>query len=90
MTNSWYGKFHLEMRWHHQFHFTLWGRGHLAQRSDGFFDAVREPARDFTKRRQNYTGVHWPKMVGPPEYVETDRVGDRRVYVLQYSVKYIQ
>ena len=51
MTNSWYGKFHLEMRWHHQFHFELWGRGALARRADSFFDAVREPARDFTKRR---------------------------------------
>ena len=46
------GKFHLEMRWHHQFHFLLWGRGHLAQRSDGYFDAVREPARQFTKHQQ--------------------------------------
>jgi hypothetical protein len=42
-------------------------RGHLAQRADAFYDAVREPARDFTRRRQNYSGVRWPKMVGPPE-----------------------
>ena len=69
MTNSWYGKFHLEMRWHHQFHYTLWGRGELAQRADSFFDKVREPARDFTKRRQHYKGVRWPKMVAPPEYM---------------------
>jgi hypothetical protein len=57
MTNSWYGKFHLEMRWHHQFHFLLWGRPAFAQRSDGYFDAVREPAREFTRERQGYTGV---------------------------------
>ena len=25
MLNSWYGKFHLEMRWHHHYHFHLWG-----------------------------------------------------------------
>ena len=66
MTNSWYGKFHLEMRWHHQFHFHLWGRSHLAQRSDAYFDTVREPARRFTKERQGYAGVRWPKMGGPP------------------------
>lgn len=61
MTNSWYGKFHLEMRWHHQFHFLLWGRGHLAARADGFFDAVREPARDFTARMQVHPvpGASW-------------------------------
>jgi len=69
MTNSWYGKFHLEMRMHHQFHFELWGRGELARRADRFFDAVREPARDFTKRRQHYRGVRWPKMVAPPDHM---------------------
>ena len=62
MTNSWYGKFHLEMRWHHSFHFLLWGRGHLAQRADGYFQKVREPARQFTKERQGYAGVRWPKV----------------------------
>ena len=32
MTNSWYGKFHGEMRWIHQAHHLLWGRGDLALR----------------------------------------------------------
>jgi hypothetical protein len=63
MTNSWYGKFHLEMRWHHQFHFLLWGRAELAQRAEKFFEAVREPARQFTTQHQHYDGVRWPKMV---------------------------
>ena len=54
---------HLEMRWHHSFHFMLWGRPHLAQRADGYFDAVREPAREFTKQRQGYHGVRWVRCV---------------------------
>lgn len=69
MTNSWYGKFHLEMRWHHQFHFLLWGRPALAQRSDRYFNSVREPARRFTSQMQGYRGVRWPKMVGPVDYM---------------------
>jgi hypothetical protein len=35
--NSWYGKFHHEMRWWHQTHFALWQRPELLQRSDGWF-----------------------------------------------------
>ena len=30
MMNSWYGKFHNEMRWMHQAHHLLWGRPDLA------------------------------------------------------------
>ena len=56
MTNSWYGKFHLEMRFHHQFHHMLWGRPELAQRSEPYFDGVREVARNFTRQMQNYKG----------------------------------
>ena len=54
---------HLEMRWHHSFHFMLWGRPHLAQRADRYFDAVREPAREFTKQRQGYSGVRWVRLL---------------------------
>jgi hypothetical protein len=50
------------MRWHHQFHHTLWGRPHLAHRSDRYFKAVRELARNFTRDRQHYQGVRWPKV----------------------------
>ena len=67
MVNSWYGKFHLEMRWHHAAHYFLWGRGHLAQRADGYFDRVRPLARAHTTQKQGFDGVRWPKMVGPPE-----------------------
>ena len=69
MTNSWYGKFHLEMRWHHSFHFFLWGREKLAQRAEQYFADVRDPARAFTRDKQGYAGVRWPKMVAPPEFM---------------------
>lgn len=67
MTNSWFGKFHGEMRWIHQAHHLLWGRGDLALRSERYYDAVREQARRHTRVAQNYSGVRWPKMVGPPQ-----------------------
>jgi hypothetical protein len=35
VTNSWCGKFHLEMHWWHAAHFALWGRPALLERSPG-------------------------------------------------------
>ena len=63
--NSWYGKFHTEMRWIHQVHHYLWGRPDLAAASEPYFGAVCEQARRHTRVAQNYSGVRWPKMVGP-------------------------
>ena len=67
MLNSWYGKFHLEMRWHHQAHFFLWNRAAHAQRCDGYFERVHDLAAKHTREQQGYNGVRWPKMAGPPE-----------------------
>ncbi|KAL1511560.1 hypothetical protein AB1Y20_006354 [Prymnesium parvum] len=69
VVNSWYGKFHLEMRWHHQMHFYLWGRAALAQRADDYFPRARPLAQWHTRQRQGFGGVRWPKMVGPPEHM---------------------
>ena len=72
MLTSWYGKFHLEMRWHHAMHFHLWGRAAHARRSDAYFDRVRSQARAHTSDKQGFAGVRWPKMVGPPELMTFD------------------
>ena len=61
------------MRWFHQAHFFLWGRGDLAQRSDGYFNRSAAIASWHTRERQGYRGVRWPKMVGPPELMEWPR-----------------
>eukprot|EP00937_MAST-01D_sp_MAST-1D-sp2_P007010 g7010.t1 len=62
--NSWYGKFHHEMRWFHQAHFVLWQRPHFAQRADGWYlDAL--PNASAYAAFQGYAGARWPKMVGP-------------------------
>ena len=64
MTNSWRGKFHLEMHWWHAAHFAQWGRPQLLERSLGWYGSVLPRARA-TAREQGYAGARWPKQVGP-------------------------
>ena len=64
VTNSWCGKFHLEMHWWHAAHFALWGRQELLERSLPWYFAILPRARE-TARRQGYRGARWPKQVGP-------------------------
>ncbi len=64
VTNSWQGKFHLEMHWWHAAHFAAWGRPELLERSLGWYLSILESARA-TAQRQRYAGVRWPKAVGP-------------------------
>ena len=63
-SNSWNGKFHLEMHTWHAAHFALWGRTDLLERSMPWYlqhlPQARERARTFGVR-----GAYWPKMVGP-------------------------
>ena len=64
VTNSWQGKFHLEMHWWHAAHFATWGRPELLARSIGWYESVLDVARA-TAARQGYAGARWPKQVGP-------------------------
>ncbi|GAA1162096.1 hypothetical protein GCM10009654_18400 [Streptomyces hebeiensis] len=58
--NTWNGKFHLEMHWLHGAHFPMWGRGHLLERSIGWYHKAL-PAARATAARQGYRGARWPK-----------------------------
>ena len=64
MTNSWWGRFHLEMHWWHAAHFALWGRPELLERSLRWYRTALPAARE-TAARQGYPGVRWPKQTGP-------------------------
>ncbi|WP_329539042.1 hypothetical protein [Streptomyces sp. NBC_01358] len=64
ITNSWQGKFHLEMHWWHAAHFAAWGRPGLLRRSMGWYLSILDSARE-TALRQHYAGARWPKHVGP-------------------------
>lgn len=64
LYNSWFGKPHLEMHWWHAFHFPLWGRPQLLERSMDWYNAILPKARELAES-QGYTGARWPKMIGP-------------------------
>ena len=64
VTNSWFGKAHLEMYWWHTAHFALWDRSPLLERSFDWYRGVLPRARA-TAQSQGYAGARWPKMVGP-------------------------
>ncbi|HEU4591037.1 MAG TPA: hypothetical protein VFS13_09025 [Steroidobacteraceae bacterium] len=63
-SNSWNGKFHLEMHAWHAAHFAVWGRPELLERSMPWYLAHLEEARQRAKD-MGVKGAWWPKMVGP-------------------------
>lgn len=74
VTNSWQGKFHLEMHWWHAAHFALWGRPELVERSLDWYLNVVDQARA-TAERQGYPGARWPKQTGPDGRESPDPTG---------------
>ena len=60
-VNSWYGKFHGEMRMWHQSHHAAWGRPALFERSTRFYLQVLGEAKAYAKM-QGYAGARWFKM----------------------------
>jgi len=63
-SNSWNGKFHLEMHPWHSAHFAVWGRPELLERSMGFYFDQLPAARERAKSHK-VRGAWWPKMTGP-------------------------
>ncbi|TDV47896.1 hypothetical protein CLV71_109131 [Actinophytocola oryzae] len=73
-TNSWRGRFHLEMHWWHAAHFALWGRPELLARSMSFYHRILPKARA-TAATQGYAGARWPKQVGPDGRESPSHIG---------------
>jgi hypothetical protein len=63
-SNSWNGKFHLEMHAWHEAHFAAWGRADMLERSMPWYLA-QLPAARARGRSHGLRGAGWPKMVGP-------------------------
>ena len=64
IVNSWYGKFHHEMRWWHQSHFALWDRVDLSRRAEiWYLESLRNASASASN--QGYDGARWFKMTGP-------------------------
>jgi hypothetical protein len=62
LSNSWSGRFHLEMRWWHQAHFPLWGRPAWLDRSHAFYWELLENATSLATQ-QGLRGARWQKML---------------------------
>jgi hypothetical protein len=63
-SNSWNGKFHLEMHVFHSAHFAVWGRPELLERSMPFYTS-QLPMAQARAKAHGVRGAWWPKMVGP-------------------------
>jgi hypothetical protein len=63
-SNSWNGKFHLEVHPLHAAHFAAWGRPERLERSLAWYLATLPRAREEARRHQ-VRGAWWTKMAGP-------------------------
>ncbi len=63
-SNSWNGKFHLEMHPWHAAHFAQWGRTELLERSMPWYQQ-QLPQAKARAASHGLSGAWWPKMVGP-------------------------
>jgi hypothetical protein len=88
-TNSWYGKFHLEMHWWHAAHFALWDRLPMLERSLGWYDKILPQARALA-RSQGYAGARWPKMVGPEGRDSPSPIGPLLIWQQPHPIFYAE
>jgi hypothetical protein len=63
-SNSWNGKFHLEVQPLHLAHFAAWGRPELLERNLGWY-LTALPSAEQTARQHGVEGAWWTKMTGP-------------------------
>lgn len=87
--NSWYGKFHLEMHWWHAVHFALWQNEEILEKQLAYYDRIYEMARQ-TALHQGYSGVRWPKMVGPDGRESPSTVGTYLIWQQPHPVFYAE
>ena len=88
-TDSWYGKFHLEMHWWHAAHFVLWGRSPLLEKSLPWYASILPRAKE-TARLQGYRGARWPKMVGPAGRESPSSVGAFVIWQQPHPIYYAE
>jgi hypothetical protein len=88
-TNSWYGKFHLEMHWWHAAHFALWDRLPLLENSLGWYEKILPSARE-RARSQGYAGVRWPKMTAPDGRDSPSPIGPLLIWQQPHPIFYAE
>ena len=88
-TNSWYGKFHLEMHWWHAAHFALWDRLPLLENSLGWYEQILPSARE-RARFQGYAGARWPKMTSPDGRDSPSPIGPLLIWQQPHPIFYAE
>jgi protein-glucosylgalactosylhydroxylysine glucosidase len=88
-TNSWYGKFHLEMHWWHAAHFALWNRLPLLEKSLGWYEKVLPSARE-RAAQQGYTGARWAKMTAPDGRDSPSPIGPLLIWQQPHPIFYAE
>ncbi len=88
-TNSWYGKFHLEMHWWHAAHFALWDRLPMLENSLGWYNEIIQSAR-VRAVSQGYAGARWPKMAAPDGEDSPSPIGPLLVWQQPHPIFYAE
>lgn len=88
-TNSWYGKYHLEMHWWHAAQFALWGRLPMLEKSLGWYDQVLPGARA-RALQQGYTGARWAKMTAPDGRDSPSPIGNLLIWQQPHPIFYAE
>ena len=88
-TNSWYGKYHLEMHWWHAAQFALWNRFPLLDRSLDWYNDVLPSAKERAKQ-QGYKGARWAKMTAPDGRDSPSPVGTLLIWQQPHPIFYAE
>ncbi len=88
-SNSWFGKFHLEMHWWHAAHFVLWGRPDFLEKSLDWYRRIQPVARK-TAEAQGYGGCRWPKMTGPSGRESPSEIGVYLIWQQPHPIFYAE
>lgn len=88
-TNSWYGKFHLEMHWWHAAQFALWNRLPMLEKSLDWYNKVLPSARDRAVQ-QGYKGVRWAKMTDPEGRDAPSPIGPLLIWQQPHPIFYAE
>ena len=88
-TNSWYGKFHLEMHWWHAAQFALWNRLPMLEKSLDWYAKVLPSARE-RAIQQGYKGVRWAKMTEPEGRDAPSPIGPLLIWQQPHPIFYAE
>lgn len=88
-TNSWYGKFHLEMHWWHSAQFALWNRLPMLEKSLDWYIKVLPSARE-RAIQQGYKGVRWAKMTEPEGRDAPSPIGPLLIWQQPHPIFYAE